>query len=182
VVTNALIVADIQRSVGIYRDVLGAVVLRGGEPTYCGPAMFGSLSIAVGGPTDDKPELFASPPRDPNVLAIFLDLRVTDISRYYDLWSSGEAKFILKTVVRALPLICFRMPMHLQYPAGTNRHELSCHDDRHLEIGAVSDRYVAGAGFLERGDQSSRSRLVPALDCYGLKFTEVESVPTGRVN
>jgi hypothetical protein len=30
--------------------------------------------------------------------------------------------------------------------------------------------------------QSSGNRLVPALDWYGLKFTEVESVPTGRVN
>ena len=86
--TNALIVADIQRSVAIYRDVLGATVLREREPTYCGSAMFGSLSIAVGDPTDDKPEVLPSPPRDPNVLAIFLDLRLTDIRCYYGLSSS----------------------------------------------------------------------------------------------
>jgi catechol-2,3-dioxygenase len=34
VVTNTLIVQDIQRSVAFYRDVLGATVLREGEPTF----------------------------------------------------------------------------------------------------------------------------------------------------
>jgi predicted enzyme related to lactoylglutathione lyase len=34
VVTNTLIVRDIQRSIAFYRDVLGAVVLRQGEPTF----------------------------------------------------------------------------------------------------------------------------------------------------
>jgi len=34
VVTNNLIVCDIQRSVAFYRDVLGATVLRQGEPTF----------------------------------------------------------------------------------------------------------------------------------------------------
>jgi catechol 2,3-dioxygenase-like lactoylglutathione lyase family enzyme len=34
VVTNTLIVGDIQRSVAFYRDVLGATVLRDGEPAF----------------------------------------------------------------------------------------------------------------------------------------------------
>jgi catechol 2,3-dioxygenase-like lactoylglutathione lyase family enzyme len=34
VVTNTLIVRDIQSSVAFYRDVLGATVLREGEPTF----------------------------------------------------------------------------------------------------------------------------------------------------
>ena len=34
VVTNTLIVGDIRRSVSFYRDVLGATVLREGEPTF----------------------------------------------------------------------------------------------------------------------------------------------------
>jgi hypothetical protein len=33
-VTNNLIVRDVQRSVAFYRDVLGATVLREGEPTF----------------------------------------------------------------------------------------------------------------------------------------------------
>jgi lactoylglutathione lyase len=34
VLTNTLIVRDIKRSVAFYRDVLGATVLREGEPTF----------------------------------------------------------------------------------------------------------------------------------------------------
>jgi len=85
VVTNTLIVADIQRSVAFYRDVLGAKVLREGQPMLL---RLGNIWLTInggGGPTDDKPEVVASPPRDQNVLSIFLNLRVTDIRRYFDL-------------------------------------------------------------------------------------------------
>jgi lactoylglutathione lyase len=107
VVTNTLIVADIQRSVAFYRDVLGAKVLREGEPTFL---QLGNIWLTInrgGGPTDDKPEVFASPPRDLNVLSIFLNLRVTDIRRYYDLWSSRGAKFITEPKVHATELRCY---------------------------------------------------------------------------
>ena len=107
VVTNTLIVADIQRSVVFYRDVLGATVLRDGQPTFL---RLGDIWLTInggGGPTDDKPEVVASPPRDPNVLSIFLNLRVTDIRRYYDLWSSRGAKFITEPKVHATELRCY---------------------------------------------------------------------------
>jgi lactoylglutathione lyase len=107
VVTNTLIVADIQRSVAFYRDVLGAEVLRKGEPTFL---KFGNIWLTInggGGPTDDKPEVVASPPRDENVLSIFLSLRVTDIRRYYELWSSRGAKFITEPKVHATELRCY---------------------------------------------------------------------------
>jgi lactoylglutathione lyase len=107
VVTNTLIVRDIQSSVAFYRDVLGATVLREGEPTFL---RLGNVWLTInrgGGPTDDKPEVVASPPRDPNVLSIFLNLRVTDISRYCDLWSSRGAKFITEPKVHATELRCY---------------------------------------------------------------------------
>ena len=107
VVTNTLIVRDIQSSVAFYRDVLGATVLREGEPTFL---RLGNVWLTInrgGGPTDDKPEVMASPPRDPNVLSIFINLRVTDISRYYDLWSSRGAKFITEPKVHATELRCY---------------------------------------------------------------------------
>jgi hypothetical protein len=57
-----------------------------------GPQLSTQVSLALGniwltingggGPTDDKPKVVASPPRDANVLSIFLNLRVTDIKRY----------------------------------------------------------------------------------------------------
>ena len=107
VVTNTLIVRDIQRSVAFYRDVLGATVLREGQPTFL---RLGNLWLTInggGGPTDDKPEVIASPPRDPNVLSIFLNLGVSDIARYYELWSSRGAKFITEPKVHATELRCY---------------------------------------------------------------------------
>jgi catechol 2,3-dioxygenase-like lactoylglutathione lyase family enzyme len=83
VVTNTLIVRDIQRSVAFYRDVLGATVLREGEPTFL---RLGNIWLTInggGGGTDDKPDVVAAPPRDPNVLSNFINLRVSDIRRCY---------------------------------------------------------------------------------------------------
>lgn len=107
VVTNTLIVRDIRRSVAFYRDVLGATLLREGEPTFL---RLGNLWLTInggGGPTDDKPEVVASPPSDENVLSFFLNLRVTDIRRYYDLWSSRGAQFITEPKVHATELRCY---------------------------------------------------------------------------
>ena len=107
VVTNTLIVQDVQRSVKFYRDVLGATVLREGEPTFL---RLGNIWLTInvgGGPTDDKPEVIASPPCDHNVLSIFLNLRVTDIRRCYDLWTSRGAKFITEPKVHATELRCY---------------------------------------------------------------------------
>jgi lactoylglutathione lyase len=107
VVTNTLIVGDIQRSVAFYRAALGATVLREGEPTFL---RLGNIWLTInrgGGPTDDKPEVVALPPREPNVLSIFLNLRVTDIRRYYELWSSRGAKFITEPKVHKTELRCY---------------------------------------------------------------------------
>jgi lactoylglutathione lyase len=107
VVTTTLIVGDIKRSVAFYRDVLDATVIREGAPTFL---RLGNIWLTInsgGGPTDDKPEVYASPPRDPNILSIFLNLRVTDIRRYYDLWSRRGAKFVTEPKSHAAELRCY---------------------------------------------------------------------------
>jgi lactoylglutathione lyase len=93
VVTNPLIVRDMKRSVEFYRDVLGATVLREGESTFLRLGNIGLTINPGGGPTDDKPEVVASPPRDQDVPSIFLNLRVTDIRRCYDVWTSRGGQF-----------------------------------------------------------------------------------------
>jgi catechol 2,3-dioxygenase-like lactoylglutathione lyase family enzyme len=106
-VTSTVIVRDIARSVAFYRDVLGATVVDDGEPTY---VQLGNtwIIIALGGvPTDDKPEVVASPPRDPNVLSYFLNLRVANIKRCYDLWSSRGAKFITEPKTHETEIRCY---------------------------------------------------------------------------
>jgi len=106
-ITNTLIVRDIQRSVAFYRDVLGATVLREGAPTLLRLANVWLTINGGGGPTDDKPEVVAAPPRDKDLLSIFLNLRVTDIKHYYDLWLSRGAKFITEPKVHAAELRCY---------------------------------------------------------------------------
>ena len=107
VVTNTLIVRDIKQSVAFYRDVLGATVLREGEPAFL---RFGNIWLTInggGGGTDDKPDVVASPPRDPNLLSNFINLRVADIGGCYALWSSRGAKFITEPKVHATEIRCY---------------------------------------------------------------------------
>ena len=107
IATETLIVEDIQRSVAFYRDVLGATVLEEGEPTLLRLANIWLIINRGGGPTDDKPEVIASPPDNLNVLSVFLNLRVADIRRSYALWSSRGAKFITEPKVHATELRCY---------------------------------------------------------------------------
>ena len=107
VVTATLIVADVARSVRFYRDVLGAVVLREGEPTYL---RLGNLWLSInvgGGPTDDKPDVIATPPKTPNDLSLFVNLRVSDIHRFYERWRSRGATFITEPKVHPSELRCY---------------------------------------------------------------------------
>jgi lactoylglutathione lyase len=107
IATETLIVADIARSVAFYRDVLGATVLREGEPTLLRLKNTWIIINTGGGPTDDKPEVIASPPKDLNILSSFLNLRVVDIDRCYELWHSRGARFITKPKVHKTEKRCY---------------------------------------------------------------------------
>ena len=107
VATNTLMVADIKRSMAFYRDVLGATVLREGEPTFLRLANIWITINGGGGGTDDKPEVIAAPPRDLNQLSNFLNLRVADIRRCCEVWSSRGAKFITEPKVHATEMRCY---------------------------------------------------------------------------
>ena len=107
IVTVTLIAADIARSAAFYRDVLGATVLREGEPTFLRLANIWIIINRGGGPTDDKPEVIASPPKDLNTLSSFLNLRVVDIRRCYELWRSRGARFITEPKVHETEIRCY---------------------------------------------------------------------------
>jgi hypothetical protein len=82
-------------------------VLEEGEPTLLRLANIWLIINRGGGPTDDKPEVIASPPADPNVLSVFLNLRVADIRRAHALWSARGAKFITDPKVHETELRCY---------------------------------------------------------------------------
>lgn len=107
VVTVTLIVADVPRATAFYRDVLGAEVLRVGEPTFL---RLGNIWLTInvgGGPTDDKPEVVATPPRHLNELTCFLNLRVTDLKRFYERARARGAAFISEPKTHPSELRCY---------------------------------------------------------------------------
>jgi catechol 2,3-dioxygenase-like lactoylglutathione lyase family enzyme len=98
VVTQMLIVADIERSARFYRDVLGATVVREGAPTVL-RLHNGVLVINVGGgPTPDKPDVTLVPPQDPTVVSGFLNIRVADVAEVHREWSARGAKFLTEPI------------------------------------------------------------------------------------
>ena len=107
IVTETLIVSDIARSVAFYRDVLGAILVREGKPTLLRLANIWMTINEGGGPTDDKPEVIASPPKDLNTLCSFINLRVVDIHQCYELWRSRGAKFITEPKVHRTEIRCY---------------------------------------------------------------------------
>jgi lactoylglutathione lyase len=108
VVTVTIIVADIARSVAFYRDVLGATVLREGEPTFLRlKNVWLTINLGGGASTDDKPDVTVTPAKEPNVLSSFLNLRVADIARCYELWRSRGAKFITEPKKHATEYRCY---------------------------------------------------------------------------
>jgi catechol 2,3-dioxygenase-like lactoylglutathione lyase family enzyme len=107
IVTVTLIVADIGRSVAFYRDVLGATVLREGEPVFLRLQNIWITINKGGGGTDDKPDVIASPPTDLNTLSSFINLRVVDIQRCYEVWRSRGAKFITEPKVHQSEKRCY---------------------------------------------------------------------------
>ncbi|HZV76964.1 MAG TPA: VOC family protein [Candidatus Babeliales bacterium] len=107
VVTVTIIVADIARSVAFYRDVLGATVLREGEPVFLRLKNIWLTINRGGGGTDDKPDVTATPPKDLNALSSFINLRVVDIQQCYELWRSRGAKFITEPKKHATEYRCY---------------------------------------------------------------------------
>jgi lactoylglutathione lyase len=107
VVTVTLIVRDVARSVSFYHDVLGATVVREGEPVFLRLKNVWLTINAGGGGTDDKPDVIATPPTHLNELTSFLNLRVTNIQECYELWCSRGAQFITEPKKHATEFRCY---------------------------------------------------------------------------
>lgn len=94
VVTHFLTVEDIPRSVKFYSEVLGGETLM---DSGLGIVKLSNTWIIVnvgGGPTDDKPDVYLSPPKEPNQAHQFLNLRVANIQEKYEEWSAKGAEFL----------------------------------------------------------------------------------------
>jgi predicted enzyme related to lactoylglutathione lyase len=94
VLTHFIVASDVARSRRFYADVLGGEVLRDGEPSIVALANSWIIINAGGPPTDDKPTVTLEPPRDPDHVSSFLNIRVADIHAVYQQWRDRGAQFL----------------------------------------------------------------------------------------
>src|SRR3982074_3351704 len=94
VITHFLVVSDQDRSRDFYQSLLGGQVLIERDPVIMKVANTWLILNVGGGPTDDKPTVTLSTPKDPNHTSAFLNIRVADIARVYKEWTTKGATFL----------------------------------------------------------------------------------------
>ena len=107
VVTTLLISRDVDKSRDFYERVLEARVVTSGRPTILKLANTWIIINDEGGPTDDKPQVQAAAPADPNILSIALNLRVADIQSLYTAWRARGAEFLTEPKVHDREIRCY---------------------------------------------------------------------------
>ena len=106
-VTHFIVTSDVDRSRRFYADVLGGEVLLAGEPTIVALANSWIIINVGGPPTDDKPTVTLEPPRDPDRVSSFLNIRVADINAIYEQWRARGAEFLTPPTDRGAELRCY---------------------------------------------------------------------------
>jgi lactoylglutathione lyase len=94
VLTHFLVVSDQDRSREFYRSLFGAKVVLERDPVILKVANSWLILNEGGGPTDDKPTVTLTTPRDPDRTSAFLNVRVADIHAIYREWSAKGAHFL----------------------------------------------------------------------------------------
>ena len=107
VLTHFIVASDVDRARRFYADVLGGEVLREGEPSIVALANSWIVINAGGPPTDDKPTVTLEPPRDPDHVSSFLNIRVADIHAVYEQWRARGAEFLTPPTDRRHELRCY---------------------------------------------------------------------------
>jgi lactoylglutathione lyase len=94
VITNFLVVSDQDRSRDFYASLFGGTVLMQRDPVIMRVANTWLILNEGGGPTDDKPTVTLSTPKDPNHTSAFMNIRVADIQSIYKEWTAKGAHFL----------------------------------------------------------------------------------------
>lgn len=105
--THFIVSADVRRAQRFYTDVLGGELVREGEPTIVALANGWIIINVGGGPTEDKPTVTLEPPRDPDRVSCFLNIRVADVHEIYEQWTSRGADFLTAPTDRGSEIRCY---------------------------------------------------------------------------
>lgn len=107
VLTLLLIVEDQDRSREFYERVLGAKTVLERDPVIMRFQNSWIILNVGGGPTDDKPDVTMTPPRDPNTVSACMNLRVADVHAVYEDWRAKVAQFITPPIDRGPEIRCY---------------------------------------------------------------------------
>ena len=107
VLTHFIVSDDVPRSAAFYSEVLGGEIVERGEPTVVQLANSWVIINVGGGPNDDKPEVVLETPPDPTRTSSFLNIRVADIQRCFEEWSSRGAEFLTEPKQHRTEIRCY---------------------------------------------------------------------------
>jgi catechol 2,3-dioxygenase-like lactoylglutathione lyase family enzyme len=98
--TNILVVADLDRAVAFYRDVLGADLTReyGGSSAVFSFEGSWLLLVTGGNPTADKPGVVFTTIEQPDRVSHAMTIRVPDCMAAYETLTSRGARFLTPPV------------------------------------------------------------------------------------
>ena len=94
VITHFLVVSNQDRSRDFYASLFGGKVLIERDPVIMKVANTWLILNEGGGPTDDKPAVTLTTPKNTDQVSAFLNVRVADIQRVYKEWSEKGAEFL----------------------------------------------------------------------------------------
>jgi catechol 2,3-dioxygenase-like lactoylglutathione lyase family enzyme len=107
VLTHFIVTSDVGRSRRFYTDVLGGEVVLDGEPAIVALGNSWVIINLGGPPTSDKPTVTLEPPRDPDRVSSFLNIRVADINAVYQRWRARGAEFLTPPADRGAEFRCY---------------------------------------------------------------------------
>jgi catechol 2,3-dioxygenase-like lactoylglutathione lyase family enzyme len=105
--TNFIVSADVERSRRFYVEVLGGEAVLEGDLSIVALANSWVTIGGAGGPTEDKPTVTLEPPRDPDRVSSFMNIRVADIRAVYEQWSARGAEFLTPPIDRGVEIRCY---------------------------------------------------------------------------
>jgi len=107
--TRLLVVAELDRSVAWYRDVLGAEIVGeyGGTSAVVRFVRSWLLLVTGGGPTPDKPTVTMAPPAEPDGPSAELIIAVPDCLAAYAELAGRGARFLAEPVEYAWEIRAF---------------------------------------------------------------------------
>ena len=109
-VTHFLVSADIKKSLDFYSRILGGKVVMDGENGKPCIVQLENTWVIInvgGGPTDDKPAVYLTAPKDGEAVSSFMNIRVANIAECYERWKGLGAEFLTEPKVHEAETRCY---------------------------------------------------------------------------